>query len=311
MPLSRQELRYRLAAGALKAFSANRATRFAYRKLGNVVGGRGRANGIDPSYIGRADANLRFAEKHGAIADGMRVMELGTGWVHWEALFTRLFYDVEIVLFDVWDNRQFAGFRTYVAHLLAQLPTLESRDGAAREKAIILLRRISECASFEEIYRLLNWSYVVDVNGRLDAVADKSLDLVFSSDVMEHIPAGSLPLLADSLTRVLTPRGHVTQQIVEADHLVIYSRKMHSKSYLKFSDKHWRRWLENDVQYTNRWQHSDFARLFRDLDFIIVDEEIVSSVDTATIEIAPRWRDYDKADLDATVTRLLVRRPRE
>ncbi len=39
------------------------------------------------------------------------------------------------------------------------------------------------------------------------------------------------------------------------------------------------------------------------------DGVVMHSVDTAPIEIAPRWRDYDKADLDATVTRLIVRRP--
>ncbi|MFY7744445.1 MAG: hypothetical protein ACOVQY_03415 [Erythrobacter sp.] len=40
----------------------------------------------------RADQNLAFIEQHGGIRDGMKVLELGTGWVHWEALFLRAFY---------------------------------------------------------------------------------------------------------------------------------------------------------------------------------------------------------------------------
>jgi len=302
-------LRYRLAAGALKVFSLNGATRYAYRRLGNVVGERRRAQGIEPGYIERADGNLRFAEKHAASADGMRVMERGTGWFHWGALFTRLFYDVEVMLFDVWDNRGFVGFRNYAAHLRERLPSLETRDAAAREKAIELLGRVLDCANFDEVYRLLGWRYVIDAEGRLDALADNSIDLVFSSEVMEHIPASTLPRLADDLARVLTARGHVNQQIVEADHLRIYAPGMHSKSYLRFSDREWSRWFDNRVQYMNRWQHSDFVRLFRDHGFGIVEEEVANFVDTASIDIAPRWRDYDKADLDATVTRLIVRRP--
>ena len=305
----RDMLRYRLAAGALKVFSANGATRFAYRQLGNVVGTRRRAQGIEPGYVERADGNLRFAEKHGAIADGMRVMELGTGWVHWEALFTRLFYEVEVVLFDVWDNRGFDGFRNYATHLAERLPSLETRDAAAREKASALLGRVLECAVFDEVYRLLGCRYVVDAEGRLDALEDGSLDLVFSSEVMEHIPASTLPRLANDLARVLTARGHVNQHIVEADHLCLYAPGMHAKSYLRFSDREWARWFDNRVQYMNRWQHSDFVRLFRKHGFAIVDQEITNSVDTASIEVDPRWREYDKADLDATVTRLLVRRP--
>ena len=103
-------LKYQLAAIALKAFSLNSATRKAYRWIGNRVGGKARSQWIKPSYLQRAHENLRFIEQRGAIADGMQLVELGTGWVHWESLFTRMFYDVKITLFDVWDNRQFGGF---------------------------------------------------------------------------------------------------------------------------------------------------------------------------------------------------------
>ena len=56
----------------------------------------------------------------------------------------------------------------------------------------------------------------------------------------------------------------------------------------------------------NRWQHSDFVRLYREHDFSVLAEEIVTSADTASLSLAPRWRDYEKTDLDACFTRLLV-----
>jgi len=239
----------------------------------------------------------------------MRVLELGTGWVHWESLFTRMFYEIDATLFDVWDNRQFDGFRTYATALREALPALSSRPAAQRERAADLLDRVLTRRSFEEVYAMLGWRYLIDAEGRLDAIADHSIDLVYSSDVMEHIPETTLPTLAASLRRILAAGGHASQMIVEADHLCIYDREAHPKTYLRFDDRTWKRWFENDVQYVNRWQHSDFVRLFEDAGFAFVAEEIAGSSDTSAIEIADRWRNYAKADLDATITRLLAKAP--
>lgn len=239
----------------------------------------------------------------------MKVLELGTGWVHWEGLFLRAFYEVEAVLFDVWDNRQFQGFLTHVHAMRAALPNVTDRGSDRRARAEALLDRVAACTSFEEAYKVLGFTYLLSPDGSLDKLADKSLDLVFSSDVMEHIPDESLPVLAASLARVVKPGGMVSQQIVPSDHLCIYAKNAHRKSYLQYSDKEWSRWFENVVQYQNRWQQSDFRELFKRTGFEILSEEIVARVDTSGLRIADRWAGYAREDLDATVTRMLVRVP--
>src|SRR4051812_5078137 len=114
-------LRYILAAQALRLFSLNAATKRLYRALGNRIGGRGRKRGLPGHYLSRADGNLAQLERAGGIRDGLQLMEIGTGWAHWEALFVRCFYDVRVVLMDVWDNRQFGGFLAYAAELERRL----------------------------------------------------------------------------------------------------------------------------------------------------------------------------------------------
>lgn len=297
--------RYRLAAAALKAFSLNGATKSGYRWLGNRIGGGSRSKSVQSHYIARAHGNLAFLERNGAVHDGMAAMELGTGWVHWEALFTRLFYDIEVTLFDVWDNRQFDAFLHH-ARTLGERLEETGRPADAIAKARELCGKIAGCRDFGEAYDLLGFTYIIAGDGSIGALEDASLDLVFSSDVMEHIPADTLPRLAGQLRRKLRTGGHATQQIVQADHLCIYARSAHPKTYLAFDDRQWRRWFENDVQYFNRWQHSDFVELFSDAGFAVVDQEIVETADTSGLDIAERWRDYDRNDLDATVTRLLV-----
>lgn len=301
--------RYVLAAAALKAFSATEPGRKAYRRIGNYLGGRTRKKGIKPGYIQRADGNLRFIEDQGAIADGMKVLELGTGWTHWEALFTRIFYDVEVTLFDVWDNRQFDGFLHYAQTLRADLRATVDRPGEIIDRAEALLDKVLLCRSFDEVYALLGFRYLVDPLGSLRAVPDASLDLVISSDVMEHIPRQSIGGLAADFARAVKPGGAVAQQIVMADHLCIYDRAVHPKNYLRYSDRRWKLLFDNDVQYVNRLQHSDFVKLFSDAGFEILREEITNTCDSSAIRIAREFSHYDRRDLDATVTRLIVRRP--
>jgi hypothetical protein len=82
--------------------------------LGNTWGARKRSAGRMPAYYpARINRMLRIARTYGVPKDGDRLIELGTGWLHWEAITTRLFFDVRCTLFDVWDNRQIDGLKNY------------------------------------------------------------------------------------------------------------------------------------------------------------------------------------------------------
>ncbi|CAM4003207.1 Class I SAM-dependent methyltransferase [Novosphingobium lubricantis] len=301
--------KYRLAATALKVFSVNELTRKTYRALGNVLGGKQRGSSVQSHYFSRAEGNLRAIEECGAIADGMQLVELGTGWVHWEAMFTRLFYDVKIKLFDVWDNRQFQGFLHYVGELRHRLASEIKRDPEAIKKAEALLDRVLETKSFEEAYALLGFEYIIEPTGSLRAIEDGSVDLVISSDVMEHVPRDAVPALCADLKRILRPGGHVSQQIVYVDHLTIYDRAVHPKNYLRYSDRQWRWWLQNDVQYINLLQPSDFQKAFTSNGFEIVNVENVQLCDSSKLKIDERFRHYPREELDVAVDRLIVKTP--
>src|SRR6202040_1146893 len=93
-----------------------------YRRLGNTVGNRRRSSGVMPDYYAeRVKRMLRLQKQYSIVSDGDRIIELGTGWLHWEALTLRLFYDIKAVLFDVWDNRQLGGLKNYVRQLKPML----------------------------------------------------------------------------------------------------------------------------------------------------------------------------------------------
>lgn len=302
-------LKYVAAAQALRMFSATDGTRRLYRSLANKVGGKSRGAAMRPGYIMRAERNLRFIEECGAIQDGMHVLELGTGWVHWEAFYTRLFYDVQCTLFDVWDNRQFAGFINYARQLQLGLRNEVDRPEGALARAEALLDQALATASFEDLYRLLGWRYVIDPQGSLREIADSSIDLIISSDVLEHVDAGAVKSLVDDMHRILRQGGAASQQIVEGDHLCIYDRAVHPKNYIRYTERQWRWLFENQVQYVNRIQHSEWVQLFKSGGFEIVADRITERADLTGIRVSKRFAGYSDDDLAGTVSSILIRKP--
>ena len=301
-------IRYIITAQALRLFSLNSATKRVYRNLGNTLGGRRRSKGLPDRYVPRANGNLQFIESYGGIRDGMHVVELGTGWVHWEAFFTRLFYDVTCTLFDVWDNRQFGGFQRYAHELRQQLRSTVARPEVSLRRAEILLDEVSTLPNFDAVYERLGFQYMIDPQGSLRELPDACTDLIISSDVLEHVPVGSVDSLISDMYRILKPGGMAAQLIVPWDHLAGYDSRVHGKNYLRYGDRIWRTFFENDVQYFNRLQHSEWIERFRRGKMEVVCAKIIGSDNLGDLPISHRFRGYSREDLEGTVSQILVRK---
>src|SRR5437588_4981371 len=161
-------VKYITTAVALKCFSSSPWMRSFYRSLGNSVGNKRRSSGVMPDYYPeRVKRMLRLQRQNNIVRNGDRILELGTGWLHWEALTLRLFYEVKAALFDVWDNRQLGGLKNYIRQLR---PILNDRFGlsvAELTHARALIDEISRVESFDALYRLLDFEYVMEISGNL------------------------------------------------------------------------------------------------------------------------------------------------
>jgi SAM-dependent methyltransferase len=298
-------IRYTLAAGALKVFSFNPATRRLYRGLGNLVGGSRRAAKLDlATYVARGDLLVALFEKYCTTRDGQQLLELGTGWVHWFALYLRLFVNAEIGLFDVWDNRQFQALRAAFTRL-AQTPAMARAAPPARANLETLL----SAASFEELYAKLGLNYTVRPDGSLAQYADASRDCIFSFHVLEHVPRESVPRLCGDMYRVLKPGGYLIHQIGIDDHLAHYDAACSHKQYLAFSDRTWKRYFENVVQYINRLQASDWLRLLGQAGFEL-RERSEETADISRLNVDPLYQGYSREDLACTILTVVLQKPR-
>lgn len=306
-------LKYTAVAAASKAFSVNHATRRAYRVLGNRVLERMRlGSGIPAPYLDRAVRLLETCDRHSGLASGDRVLELGTGWVHWEATILRLFHDVEVTLYDVVDNRLPKAYRAWVGQLRDELdgdfgrrlPVSAERLDAARELADRALRT----ESYEELYTLLGFRYVLDPSGMLADVPSNSYALVVSADVLEHVPARTLPAYLHEARTKLVPGGLSVHQIDLVDHFTYFDPTCSKKNYYRYTDASWRRWFDSDVQYINRVQCPEWRALFADAGFETVEEDQVSEA-LPSLVLAPEYAELSAADRECMQMLVVHRRP--
>ena len=301
-------IKYVAVAAALKAFSVCPQSKALYRAIGNTVGSRRRTRrGLPKSRIRRARRLLDLLEKHNAIHDSARLLEVGTGWIHWESVFLRLFYDVDVTLYDVWDNRQLEPLKRYFAELDRLIDEEVAIDPRRHQRVHGLLRSISSVDSFSDLYSVLGFDYVVDTSGTLDCLPDESFDVVFSCNVLEHVAAAILPGFVQSFSRLLPPGGYSVHSIDMGDHLSYYDRRVSAKNYLTYSDSVWKRLFENEVQYFNRVQRSGWLSLFRNAEFQLMHEDS-AFIDLGTIAVAKRYEYLSRRDRDCIGLTVLHRK---
>jgi SAM-dependent methyltransferase len=303
-------MKYVLSAAALKCFSAAPPMRRLYRELGNLVGNRRRGTGrMPPYYVERVRKMLRAQSEYKLLRDGDQIMELGTGWLHWEALTTRLFFDVHSVVFDVWDNRQLNGLKNYAVQLGPMLKQGGDLGLSAAEatRAQRLIEKIAKVGSFEELYELLGFEYAIESSGSLARFPSERFQLVVSGGVLEHVDREALPLLANEMFRVLKPGGWAMHSIDIQDHLSYYDRTVSKKEYLMFSEPMWKYFFQNRVQYINRVQRNEWLELFRAAGFELVDEDGWRV--NIPAKVAKRYAKMDRRDLECGGLKVLFKKP--
>lgn len=295
-------VKYSLAALALKLFSLNNLSKKAYRKIGNTFGAKKRKQSDIDSYIERGNLLLNLYEKYGAINENNTLLEIGTGWMHWYSLYTRLFYNVNITMTDVWDNRQFEALKA------SFLKLKELSDNPSSREYSPAIDLILNAGCFKKLYEPLNLSYIIDNEGSLDQFQSNTFDVAFSFHVLEHVPKEKTNDLVKNIYRLLKPGGFSIHQIGIDDHLSHYDKKESLMNYLRYSDKTWKIFFQNEVQYFNRLLMSDWMNIFSRQGFILM-EKIEEHANIDSLKIHPQYQRYGKADLSCAILTIVHQKP--
>jgi SAM-dependent methyltransferase len=302
-------LKYYTVAIGLKAFSSCSAGHKLYRRLGNVLGGQQRANAPMPSYyVERVQRMLRLSQNYGVVGDGSRVLELGTGWVHWEAFCLRLFFDVDAVLFDVWDNRQLGALKHFASQLKPNISSFQNIGRERMARAERMIEEVSAINSFDELYAKFNFKYELEPSGTLAKLPGAKFDTVISAGVFEHLPRAIVPDYIKDTCRILRPGGFAVHSINTTDHLYLYDRTASPKQYLKYPDRTWRLLFENSLQYVNRLQRCEWMAIFESAGFKLV-EEASSTCSLNGLQPSSRYQNMDRQSLETTTWDVVYQKP--
>jgi SAM-dependent methyltransferase len=301
-------IRYMLVSAAAKGFSMSSGSRGLYRQVGNVVEtSRRLRSGLPERYLDRAIALSALCATHRPVADGDRVLELGTGWVHWESMVVRLVAEVEPTMLDIVDDRLWKVYLNYLTGLRASLDRLVLPAGR-QDAAAALLDSVLRAGSFEDAYEALGADYRVEPSGSLASFETGSYALVMSADTLEHVQRPILPELVAETYRLLRPGGYAIHQIDLADHLSYFDPKMSPKYYLKHAPEVWDRYFNSTVQYINRVQRPAWDSLFEKAGFEILQREVVSEP-LRGVTAHQSYKALSQADLEASLLRYVLRKP--
>ena len=134
-------------------------------------------------------------------------------------------------------------------------------------------------------------------------------DAWISNEVLEHVPAESLPaLLADGF-QILKPGGLAIHAIDYSDHFA-RGTDVSRYNFLQYSSARWRT-FNSRIQFVNRLRHSEYLNLFRAAGFELVEVNEHSGEIPKEImaNLAPEFRRFMLSDLGVLRSRIVARRP--
>jgi SAM-dependent methyltransferase len=301
-------LRYIGASAVANAFSVTPGTRRSYRSLANgLETWRRTRSGLPDWYIQRVRSLISQVDRYLQLSPGDAVLEIGTGYVHWESFILSLVADVEATMFDVVDNRLFPVFKLYVSQLEPHLDTIglpTERLQSSKE----IVAAVRNATSFEEIYSKFSWHYVVDESGAMGELPDNTFDFVVSADVLEHIDRSILPSFMDRMFQLMRPGAYTYHLIDLMDHLSNFDSKAPAKLYYRFDGATWDRWVNSNVQYINRVQRPKWLELFRQAGFEFVSEEAEYGT-SGIASVHPSYSYLSQQELDTNKLTLVFRKP--
>jgi SAM-dependent methyltransferase len=254
----------------------------------------------------RAVAHLGAYERHGPprpVSEAV-LYEFGAGWdlavplAYWSLGVERQ------VLVDIHANFRLELVNGTLERLRSLGPELEAVAG--RE-----LRAPEAIGSAEELETRFGIRYVAPRDARASGFDAASIDLVTSTNTLEHIPAADIPPILAECRRLLRPNGLVSSRIDLADHYSYFDRNLSPWSFLRYDDARWR-WLNSDLLHQNRLRRPDYLGAFAEAGLEVV-EEVASRPDEAglatlaRLEVAERFRGYELDDLAVTALVLVAR----
>lgn len=141
--------------------------------------------------------------------------------------------------------------------------------------------------------------YRAPADVRTTGLPGKSVDFIYSTSVLEHIPLRDLEKILSECNRIGSSRMRMSHNIGYIDHYAHADQAISYFNFYRYPDWQWRL-FNPSMQYQNRLRHIDFERLFRKFGLSLVSSRrVMETKRLPNLPLASRFTEYSRDDLFA------------
>jgi SAM-dependent methyltransferase len=255
-------MRWERKARIQRVFSRIPGGSFAYVRVQQRAG---HLDGDPARLVARFADLMRLVSESGRSIHGARCVEIGSGQVPLIPVLLHLAGAAEVITVDVQRKAIPSLLAQAVCSLRENLDVLvKASEGLTNEAG--LRSRLTELTVAArrpaDILPRANVHYWAPADARTLRLPDRSVDLHFSVDTLEHVRPGELVDLLAEGRRVLRKQGIAAHLVDPSDHYARHDPCISSVNFLRFSEQTWARLAGNDYAYHNRLRGPQIAGAF-------------------------------------------------
>lgn len=238
---------------------------------------------------------------------GKTVVEIGPGWQGVGTLLLHLFGVGRVVAFDHQPHLRMEMLLGLAAVASRNAANISEITGLDIETIKARTGSIAACRSPDELLAAMHVDYRAPADAAATGLARRSVDLVYSYGVLEHIDAAGLRSMFIETNRILTPNGRASHNIGLHDHFQSAGCGS-GVNFLRYSQRKWDFWCGNALLYHNRMRAPDYLDMFDDLGMAVAwqDKELTQANLAALRGMAVHSDFHGYSDEDLAASHLYV-----
>lgn len=304
---------WKIKAHVLAILSRFPGGRFAYRRLQEVLG----TNRLNPRRdLDRAFELVSLVQQAQGRLDGAVCVEIGTGWHPFVPMVLALAGAKRIVTLDVNPWLTPASARNTWRSLGEYLPEIAAACGLPEAEVWDRYRRVpASYGTFSEFLAQLNIEYWYPADARTTGLPAGSVDVILSSNVLEHIPPDVQRAIHEEAARILRPGGLSVHRFNPQDHYSVVDRNITNANFLRYSSREWFWYGGSGLAYHNRLRSRDFQQMFIDAGLQLevcrerVDKRSLQAICRGLLPIHPEFANYSPEELAVDYVWIAARKP--